>query len=62
MTLLDLVKAPEGSDAHTLHSHFKTSEPFTLSLLLVTLTTSTSVQDNTKLSSLTGHRAFFGLN
>jgi hypothetical protein len=62
MILLDLAKAPEGSDAHALHSHFKTWEPLPLSLLLVTPTTSTSVQDNTELSSLTEHRAFFGPN
>jgi hypothetical protein len=60
--ILDLARDLEGSHAYALHLRLETWESLPLSLSLVTPTTSTLVQDNTELSSLTGHRAFFGPN
>jgi hypothetical protein len=61
-TLLDLTRAPEEPHTRALHSRLETWEPLPLSHSLVTPNTSTSVQDNTDLSSPTGRRAFFGPN
>jgi hypothetical protein len=47
---------------HTLLSHLETWELLPLSHPLVTPTTSTSVQDNTELTSSTGRRALLGPN
>jgi hypothetical protein len=47
---------------HFLQPRLETWELLPLSRPLVTPTTSTSVQDNTELSSPTGRRAFLGLN
>jgi hypothetical protein len=60
---LDLARAPGESDTPPiLFSQLETWELLPLSHPLVTPTTSTSVQDNTELTSPTGCRALLGLN
>jgi hypothetical protein len=60
ITLLDLARA--STESHTLSTHTLRLRSSSLSHPLVTHTTSTLVQDNTELTSLTGHRAFLGPN
>jgi hypothetical protein len=60
---MDHSKGEEGGeDTHTHSTHILRPRIISLSHPLVTPTTSTSVQNNTRLPSPTGRRAFFGLN